>query len=204
LSVVAIDQGDAERAVERCEEGLTLFRELGDRGQIAHSLHLLGLATWLRGDERRAEALLEESLTVFREYGHKMPVAQVLASLGLVALDRGDDRRAEKAFAESLKIGGVGASRWLMARELEGMAGVAVDRGQPERAARLFGAAEGLRTAIGAPLAPAFRPLYEQHLAAARTELGEERFAEAWKEGRAMAIAPALALALERDPSSVP
>jgi hypothetical protein len=77
------------------------------------------------------------------------------------------------------------------------MAGVAVHRGQPERAARLFGAAARLRTAIGAPLAPAFRPAYDQHVAAAKTALGEERSALLWEEGRVMTLSQALAFALD-------
>ncbi len=51
-------------------------------------------------------------------------------------------------------------------------------------AARLWGTAEALREAIGALMHPVYRTEYEQAVAAARTELGEEAFAAAWAEGR--------------------
>ena len=199
LSLVAIDQADAQRAMELGEAALSLFRELGDRGQIANSLHRLGLAAWLRGDCRRAEELLEETLTVFREYGHSAPVAQVLASVGLVALDQGQYRRAQEAFVESLAISGVGGSRWLIAMLLEGMAGASVHQGQPERAARLFGAADGLRTAIDAPIGPAFLPSHDRYMHTLSRALGEERWTALWDEGRAMSVAQSLAYALQTD-----
>jgi hypothetical protein len=89
---------------------------------------------------------------------------------------------------------------------LEGLARVAAAREQKERAARLFGAAEALREAAGAPFPsgaragtqPAERAAVEQHVATVRTALGSEAFAAAWAAGRAMTLDEAVAYALER------
>ena len=79
----------------------------------------------------------------------------------------------------------------------EGLARVAGALGQPGRAAWLFGAAEVLRDTLGAPLAPADRADNEREIAAARAVLGEEAFAAAWAEGRALSLDGAIKYALE-------
>jgi DNA-binding NarL/FixJ family response regulator len=60
-------------------------------------------------------------------------------------------------------------------------------------AVRLWGAVEVLREAAGIPLSPIERADYERAIAAARTRLGEQAFAAAWAEGRAMTPEQALA-----------
>ena len=59
-------------------------------------------------------------------------------------------------------------------------------------ATRLWGNAEALREAIGAPLQPIEWDNYEQAVATTRDQLGEEAFASAWAEGRAMPAEQAL------------
>jgi hypothetical protein len=71
--------------------------------------------------------------------------------------------------------------------------------GSLERAAWLCGAAGGLRTAIGAPLPPAERALYERAVADARAALGDDAFAVAWAHGHALSLERAIAEALEAD-----
>src|SRR5216683_2022066 len=60
-------------------------------------------------------------------------------------------------------------------------------------AARLWGAAEALREAIGAPIPPVYRAAYERAVAATRVSLGENTFAATWAEGRTMTPEQALA-----------
>jgi hypothetical protein len=49
--------------------------------------------------------------------------------------------------------------------------------------ARLFGSAEAIRTAIGAPMAPVDCPVYERDVALIRERLGQAQFAEVWAKG---------------------
>jgi hypothetical protein len=72
-----------------------------------------------------------------------------------------------------------------------------VAQGQSERAARLFGALEAHRETVGAPPVAAERAEYHRSVAGARTALGEEAFAAAWAEGRAMTLEQATAYALD-------
>jgi len=55
-------------------------------------------------------------------------------------------------------------------------------------AAQLWGAAEALREAIDVPRLPVDRVGYEQAVAAAWAQLGEEAFAAAWQEGWMMKL----------------
>ena len=81
---------------------------------------------------------------------------------------------------------------------LEGLAGVGGKQGQGERAARLFGAAEALREAIGAPLPPVDRLEHERSVALARTQLpNNTSFATAWAAGRGLTLDAAIAEALD-------
>ncbi len=72
------------------------------------------------------------------------------------------------------------------------MAGVLVTQEEPAQAARLWGTAEALREAIGAPIWPVERASYERSVAAARNHLGERAFATTWAAGRI--IPPGLVL----------
>jgi hypothetical protein len=66
-----------------------------------------------------------------------------------------------------------------------GLASVDATQGEIRWAAQLWGAAEALRESIDVPRLPVDRAGYEQAVAAARAQLGEEAFATAWQEGRA-------------------
>ena len=79
---------------------------------------------------------------------------------------------------------------------LEEFAGVWRGRGQLKRAARLLGAAEALREATVSTIPPDEHAEYAEAAAALRSALGEEAFAAAWAEGRALSMESAIALAL--------
>ena len=117
-----------------------------------------------------------------------------------VDLNSGDHGAAQVLYEEALMLLKDVDDRWWIAWCLEGMAEVAVAQRRPERAARLFGAAESLRDAIGAPRPPGFRGYCERDLAAARDSLDEAAFENAWEEGRIMTPERAIEYALERQP----
>ena len=83
--------------------------------------------------------------------------------------------------------------------DLEGLACVAAARGETERAARLFGASEALPEAMGAPPESGESALQEPYLAAARSQLDEASWQEAWAQGRAMTLEEAISYALEEE-----
>src|SRR5437764_284692 len=78
---------------------------------------------------------------------------------------------------------------------LELAAWLAAAQGASPRAARLFGAAEALRVASGAPMPPADRAFHERYLAANRAALDEPGFLAAFAAGRALNLEAAARLA---------
>jgi len=87
---------------------------------------------------------------------------------------------------------------WGVAECLEGFAYLAVAEHDHRRGVCLFGAAAGLRKAIGFPLAVADRRTWERALIACRQTLGDEAHAAAWADGQRMTLDEVVALALER------
>jgi DNA-binding CsgD family transcriptional regulator len=76
--------------------------------------------------------------------------------------------------------------------------------GQAASAVRLWGAAAGLRAALGTPLPPTERGRHERAVTASRVALGQAAFAAAWDAGRVLPLGQAVAeaLALVVDPSA--
>jgi hypothetical protein len=141
--------------------------------------------------------LHEESLVLIRETHHQYgSIGEANQSLGETALAQGSATRAVSYLSKALVLFRDLGDRAGMAWCLAGLAGVAVLDEEPERAARLWGAAEAQRQAIGARQAPAARATRERMMAAAREQLGEAAFAEAWGKGQTMTPEQAIELAL--------
>jgi len=81
---------------------------------------------------------------------------------------------------------------------------VARGQEQPFQAARLFATAEAALEEIGSSMQPAQDPRYETYVAEIRDQLGEDPFAAAWAEGRAMRLEDAIGAALAPDPHAQP
>ena len=77
-------------------------------------------------------------------------------------------------------------NKWLMALGLEELGAVVALQWQPTWDARLIGAAAALREAAGSPPEPTERTNYQRGKAYARSQLGDEAFAAAMREGRLM------------------
>ena len=199
LGMVATAQKEFASARTFYEESLALSRELGDKLHIAYALNNLGDIAYHQGDDAAARALNEESLKIKRDLGDKRGIANSLNHLGRVARRQGDVAAARALYAESLTIRRELWDRLGIAECLEGFAGLAGAQGQPRRVARLFGAAEGLREAIGVTLPPSVRADYDSTVAAARASLGEAALARAWAEGRAMTLEQAIEYALAEE-----
>jgi DNA-binding CsgD family transcriptional regulator len=111
-----------------------------------------------------------------------------------------DYATARTFYEEGLQRSNVIGDKVLIASCLEGLAAAVVAQGGEGGpvsdscwAAQLWGAAERLREAIGAPVPPAQRAVYQQALALAHLKLSEQAFRKAWEEGRSMAPEQVLA-----------
>jgi tetratricopeptide (TPR) repeat protein len=164
-----------------------LRRELGNKRGIASSLLNLGHIAQDQADYALARSLHEESLAIRRELGDKGGIADSLHNLGTVVREQGDHALARSLLKESLVISKESGHKANIACSLESLASLAAVSGRLDRAAQLWGAAEALREAIGAPLPPHHRSRYERGVDAVRAQLGEAVFMAA-KEHRVITM----------------
>jgi len=216
LGRVAMARGEQTRAAELLEASVHVQRQVGDPFALAMSLAYRGRAALAQGDHAGATAFAEESLGLYRAVGHPRGEGHVLATLGQLARARGDRARSLTLLADGLKLYAEQNDRAAVAELLEAMAGASVLAGSHDprradptqhdlaRAARLFGTAEALRKAIGAPLRPGERRDCDRDTAFVRAQLGTSPSESAWAEGRAMVLESAVeqALALADEPEA--
>jgi predicted ATPase/class 3 adenylate cyclase len=188
-----VSQGDQMMVYPLLAQGLLLDREVGDKEGMAVSSLLLGSVALKQGDVATARTRVEEGLLLYREMGYREGIAEALSLLGKVEAARGDLAFARTLYEESLTMARELGQRELIATGLEGLARAIAAQGDPAQAARLWGMAEALREAIGAPLHPVERADYEPAVTAVRGHLGEEAFVSAWAEGRTMTAEQVLA-----------
>ncbi len=197
-----VSLGDQLKVRSLLEECLELYNELGDKEDIADCLSLSSQVALSQKDTNTARMLAEESVALSREIGDREGIADSLPLLAQVLAAQGNYPAARTLYEESLVVAGKTSNKLLIAICLEGLADVAVaqevdgasltgekfGRLAALQAAQLWGAAECLRQAIGAPIPPVDRATYEHAVARIRTQLGEQDFAKAWAEGRIMSL----------------
>jgi predicted ATPase/DNA-binding CsgD family transcriptional regulator len=192
---LAYHQGDDVAAEVLQNEGLAIWRELGDRGGIGAALDTLGRLAFRRGDAERANALLEESLLARREREDRWGVAAVLHHLGDVALEQGHFSTARARYEDSLlqllDLGDI----WSVAMVLESLAALAHVRSNPTRALKLIGAASTLRERLRSALPPVQRAQQQKLIDAVQGSVGADAVNAALAEGRAMELEQAIAFA---------
>ncbi|GHO98766.1 serine/threonine protein kinase [Reticulibacter mediterranei] len=214
LGEVAFAEGNVLQAGLLLEESLQCFRT--ERATysvgVAEVLFLQGKVALEQGDLSKALRLTEESLKLFKEHGDWDGITWVLSFLGKIALAEGNLTRARSYYEQSLSAASARRTQLELGIGLEGLASVVLVQGDAAWAVRLWGAAEVLREAIGAPLSLVERPGYEQAVATARNQLGEQAFTVAWAQGRTMTLEQVLTTqgavtipkATPTEPSSVP
>jgi hypothetical protein len=118
---------------------------------------------------------------------------------GVVAEQLEDYAGSRSLYAESLILSGELGDRWGLVVALDGLAGLAGSRDQQRRGARLWGAANALREANGMPRPPREQAEYQTTLVVLGAALDEDACAAALREGRALTLDQAVALALAPD-----
>ncbi|MDP9369216.1 MAG: tetratricopeptide repeat protein [Chloroflexota bacterium] len=187
---------EVDRAEQILTEALKLSRRLGDEKGAARALGNLGEVARWRGDLEAAEAGYEQALQIHRRVGWRQLAANNLLNLGLVGRQRANRARAVRHYRDALAEAQALEDRETVAYALAGLAGMSGEAGDFQRAARLLGAVEALLETIGAALEHSERELADADTVAARTALGEERFAAAWEAGRALTWEAAVTEAL--------
>jgi len=197
LGLLASEQAEFARAHTLLDESLALAQELGNKGGIAYALYNLGNLAYFEDDRSTAHSRYEESLVLYRELGDKGGIAGAHLGLGNLASRKGDYVQAHSLLEESLVLCQEFGNRGGIAEALEAFATLALMQKQAQRATHLWGAAEALRSELGAPMQSCNRPLYDQQVAQARYVLSEAPFTAAWSTGHTMPTDQAISYALE-------
>jgi predicted ATPase len=198
LGSVAVGERAYDEANRLFEESEALCRKIGDKSLLATTILDLGDVALNQADYERATVLLEESLTLFQELGDKDGAAIALYNLGSAALSEGRDERAVGLLSDGLALFGELGYKEGMAYCLEALASATASGASRVEAARLLGAADAASEAMGAALEPGERDRRARTESMLRAQLGEERFAELWSEGRNMTLDEAVRYARER------
>lgn len=191
-------QGDLAQAIVSFQELLVLVRELGNKHNIATALGNLGELALSQGDYAQAEALAHESLQIARELDEKYNIASVLSILGDIKRSIGDITQAVAYYTEGLLLAQEVGIKISIGFNIVGLARIAVAEGQFERATLLFGAAEPLNPYVVIDLD--MRADNAQAMKEVRTQLGEQAFLTAWKQGQTMKLEQVIATALQEQP----
>jgi tetratricopeptide (TPR) repeat protein len=184
-----------EEAVEKCQEGLALLRQIEAEAEIAHGLNVLGELARAQGENDLAQSAYEECLAVAIKIGDRLREGFQYGNLGAVAMNRGDYNQARDWLKLAGNLAAELGNRWFVLDNLAYLACAIGGSGQPRRAARLMGAGEALHTTFEVELQANDLPDYERWVAMVHEELGEETFNALREEGSAMSLDEALALA---------
>ncbi len=187
------EDGDMDAALADQEEALALSRAAGDNYRLAITLANFGVDEMAAGELGAARAHLQEANMLADNLGYPNLSAGLRENLGFVDLINADPRSARRLFLDSLdtaRITGVKSSYSRGA--LLGLALAAGADDDPTVAATLHGVAD---EQAGRAFAGIEVGLRDRDHARLRATLGEAAFEAAYRHGRTLSQADAIALA---------
>ncbi len=190
------EAGDLDAAVADNQEALALSRAAGDNYRLAITLANLGVYELAAGELRAARAHLEEASTLAANLRYLNMSVGLCQNLGLVELIDGNPRNARSLFLNSLdtaRITGVRSSYFHAA--LLGLALAAGADSDPAVGATLHGVADEHYERAGRVFEAAEAGLRDRDHAHLRASLGDAAFEAAYRHGRTLSHADAIALA---------
>jgi ATP/maltotriose-dependent transcriptional regulator MalT len=189
LGWVASASGKFAQARELYQDSLQLYRELNslDNSEAADALAHLGMAEFFDGNLASARALTEDSLRIKRTFGERWGIGFALYLLGCIAIaeDHYDDAR--NLLLEALVVSNEVGNQLLRVFLLEALAWLTMappKKKNPVLAAQMLGAADGLRSILGAPTPPQWSMLIERITGEAQALIGVDRFAHTFADGK--------------------
>ncbi len=134
---LAVFRDDHAAASALLGESVAIWRNLGDRVELARALLHLGETVQRQGDPAGAMALWDEALGLFRPREDARTRAEVFNQMGLAAIDLEEFERAESLFGQALAAMRGNGDRGFEARQLMNIGVAAGLAGDWPRAAAL-------------------------------------------------------------------
>ena len=141
--------GRYPEAAKYLEEGLSIAREIGDKGRIKVLLHTLGMASIGQGNLVLARGHLEEAMSLAHELGNRHDLAAALNALAQLHRMEGDLDTAETLYERMLALARELGNRDWIAIGLLNLAMVAIGRGSVDRAPAMLREALSIAGEIG-------------------------------------------------------
>ncbi|MCC6316584.1 MAG: hypothetical protein IT361_02745 [Gemmatimonadaceae bacterium] len=173
------------------------LREANDLYGLRLNFLLQGQSLASRGELSEAVRVTEEGVRVARVFGQARELGIALQQLANVVAATGDWPRARSLLREALDAMRRDPMLLFTARAIELLAASAAHEGACEDAARLYGAARGIRDAIGAEMWGIDRQQHEPIVARVREALGSAAHDRIFGIGRTLTAVQAHDLSME-------
>ncbi len=179
-----------EKAVLLSEESLEISKKIDDKYLI--SLNLLNLASlylyFENKDFGKAENILLEAYKISTEFDYAMNLFPIRIHLGVINTETGRYSEAEKIYKEYISEREKAGGEFYIKDVITGFARIFYKRDQYEDALKLYGFIDTLsKDKKYNSLHGSFR-FNDDIRNKIRTELGEEKFNFAWKEGKDLSM----------------
>ena len=96
--------GEMEDALSRARRVSELSHQLQDKGQMAHSLNLLGVLESVSGRFEEASGYFEQALEIFNSLGNRRRAMPLMNNLGVILEARGDYLEAQDRYQDALNM----------------------------------------------------------------------------------------------------
>jgi predicted ATPase/class 3 adenylate cyclase/DNA-binding CsgD family transcriptional regulator len=198
------DAGDLDAAFADQEEALTLSRATGDNYRLTTTLANLGAYEREAGKLRAAREHLQEASMLADTLGYPNLSAGLQQHLGFVGLIDAEPGNARRHFTNSLDTARITGLKTYVHAALLGIALAAGADSDPTVAATLHGAADRQYERAGRAFEAIEARLRDRDHTQLRATLGDAAFEAAYRHGRTLGQADAIALATaaaEPDPA---
>jgi DNA-binding CsgD family transcriptional regulator len=188
--------GDRTSARRLLDESQVVAEGIDDVAATLAFLQARALNGFFEGDLDTVRASSSEGVRLSRETGDTYGLEMLLINLGSAALLACELDQAQPLFAEALRISNEIDDRVAQYILLDLLGCHAASSGQARRAAQLLGAAEAVRTGVGATLIPTVAPLVAGAEASAIAALGASSFEAEFNAGKRLSRDAAIGTAL--------
>jgi DNA-binding NarL/FixJ family response regulator len=195
-SIAANMAGDRVSAKSLLDEAQAVTAGLDDVSSKLALLQARSLDGFFGGDLEAATAASSEGLRLSREVGDLYTLKVWLLNLGTIDLIAGELAKSKPLLTEALRIAHQIDDRVQLAYLLHALGCHAARSRQALLAAQLLGAADAVRSGVGARVMPFLAPLVAQAEAYAIAALGRPRFDAAFRAGSRLDRDAAVRLAL--------
>jgi tetratricopeptide (TPR) repeat protein len=99
-----IDEGDTTRSFAAFNKAMKIFEDIGDRKEVAHSLHVIGYIYYDRGDVPISLVYYKKSLKIRQKIDFKAGIGESLNNIGFIYQSLGDISQALDYYHKAIKI----------------------------------------------------------------------------------------------------